>query len=55
MKSRKITVWFLLKNRFSTPKDEKRKNYENERNMKLQEKIPTDNSKSAESECKLVC
>ena len=38
MNSRKITVWFLFRNKFSTPKDEKRKNYENERNMKLQEK-----------------
>ena len=38
MNPRKITVWFLLRNKFSTPKDEKRKNYENERNMKLQEK-----------------
>ena len=38
MNSRKIIVWFLLRNKFSTPKDEKRKNYENERNKKLQEK-----------------
>jgi len=38
MNSRKVTVWFLLRIRLSTPKDEKERIMKSERIMKLQEK-----------------
>ena len=52
MNSGKIIVWFLFRIRFSIPKHEKKEIW---KNYEVTRKVPTDNSKSVESECKLVC